>query len=330
MTTTPHDALFKAAFESPEHASALLRPLLPPAVSAAITWESMTLQPGSFVDPKLADRHTDLLFSVQLREGGDALLYFLLEHQSTGDPDMPLRVLAYMVRIWERFRAEHEDARLPPIVPMVVSHVPGGWTAPRSFDELLDPNPASIPGLGELVPRFSLLIEDLAHLSNDDLKSRSLAAFPKVALWALRDGRHADHFGHNMGAWIAAFADVARAPNGLRALEQLIRYFALVTDPLPFEAFRARILEDLPGTEEITMSWFDHQQEQALAKGRAEGRAEGRVEGRADVLRKQLIQKFGPIDSQHTSRIEAASPETLDHYLERVLTATTLDAVFAE
>jgi hypothetical protein len=62
----------------------------------------------------------------------------------------------------------------------------------------------------------------------------------------------------------------------------------------------------------------------------AKGREEGRVEGHAAVLRKQLIQKFGAIDAEQTSRIEGASPEALDRYLERVLTATTLAAVFAE
>ncbi|MBA3455810.1 MAG: hypothetical protein H0T42_22125 [Deltaproteobacteria bacterium] len=78
------------------------------------------------------------------------------------------------------------------------------------------------------------------------------------------------------------------------------------------------------------MSWFDHQQEQALARGRVEGRAEGRSEGRADVLRKLLVQKFGAIEAGDEARIDAASLELLDRYLQRVLAATTLEAVFAE
>ena len=30
-------------------------------------------------------------------------------------------------------------APLPPVLPIVVSHAPGGWTAPTSFHQLLDP-----------------------------------------------------------------------------------------------------------------------------------------------------------------------------------------------
>ncbi len=107
-----------------------------------------------------------------------------------------------------------------------------------------------------------------------------------------------------------------------------MRYFALVIEPVPFDVFRARILEQLPGTEEIvmTMSWFEHQQKQALTKGRSEGLAEGL----AAALRKQLVLKFGAIDTEYEARIATATLETLDRYLERVLTVTTLAAVFAE
>src|SRR5690606_1704432 len=123
--------------------------------------------------------------------GGRAFLYLLLEHQSTSDPDMPLRMLAYLVRIWERFRKEHEKDPLPPVIPALITHAPGGWSAPRSFHEMFAPAPESIEGLALLVPSFSLLVEDLAQLTNDDIKGKALAAFPSLALWALRDARDA-------------------------------------------------------------------------------------------------------------------------------------------
>jgi len=105
---------------------------------------------------------------------------------------------------------------------------------------------------------------------------------------------------------------------------QLMRYFALVSESVPFERFRAKILEQLPGTEEIAMSttWFEDQQEKALSKGHEKGRV--------DVLRRLLVLKFGSIDAEVDARILAAAPEILDLYVERVLTATTLAAVFAE
>jgi predicted transposase/invertase (TIGR01784 family) len=89
MTTRPHDALAKFAFEAPTNAAALLRELLPAAVRAAVAWKTLDRERGSFVDDMLADHHSDLLFSARLRTGEPKLVFFLLEHQSTSDATMP-------------------------------------------------------------------------------------------------------------------------------------------------------------------------------------------------------------------------------------------------
>ncbi|MBC8072562.1 MAG: Rpn family recombination-promoting nuclease/putative transposase, partial [Deltaproteobacteria bacterium] len=84
MTSRPHDALFRSAFEQPAHAAGTLRHVLSADLAAAVDWRTLRLEPGSFVDPELADHHTDLLFSARLG-GAAALIYVLLEHQSTAD-----------------------------------------------------------------------------------------------------------------------------------------------------------------------------------------------------------------------------------------------------
>jgi hypothetical protein len=124
MTAKPHDALFKAAFEAPEHAAGVFRSLLPPTVEGALAWDTVRHEPGSFIDPDLADRHSDLLFSIEVRETR-AYLYLLLEHQSTNDDDMPLRMLIYLVRIWERYRKQHKKGPLPLIIPAMIATRPG-------------------------------------------------------------------------------------------------------------------------------------------------------------------------------------------------------------
>ncbi|KIG19317.1 Mobile element protein [Enhygromyxa salina] len=86
MTTTPHDALFKAAFEHPEHAAELLRSLLPASICAAVDLSTLTHEPGTFIDPNLSHQHSDLLFRAQLTNSATSIyFYFLLEHQSTLD-----------------------------------------------------------------------------------------------------------------------------------------------------------------------------------------------------------------------------------------------------
>src|SRR6187431_719506 len=95
-TPTPHDALLKSVFRNPENAASELRLVLPERISALIDWSSLELCPGSFIDPQLIERHTDLLFSVRCG-AREARIYILFEHQSTPDGVMPFRLLRYIV-----------------------------------------------------------------------------------------------------------------------------------------------------------------------------------------------------------------------------------------
>ncbi len=112
-----HDALFKSIFEQPEHAAALVSPRLSNALRASIDWSTMQLVPGSFVDLELRQRHCDLVFRVA-SFAGPLFVYVLLEHQSTNDRDMTLRILRYLERLWTRWRREHPNAALPLIIPL--------------------------------------------------------------------------------------------------------------------------------------------------------------------------------------------------------------------
>lgn len=75
---------------------------------------------------------------------------------------------------------------------------------------------------------------------------------------------------------------------------------------------------------------FEYQSDFArkyFAEGRAEGQASGEVRGRAAVLVKQLQLKFGPLPDAVAARVHSASLEQLDAWVERVLSAATIDDV---
>src|SRR5688500_5448255 len=172
----PHDLFARYTFGHPERAAAELRAVLPPHVVSEVDWSSLRREPGSVVDPELRETESDLLFTARLRTGHPLLLYVLLEHQSTVDPWMALRMLRYVVRQVERWRQEHpESTRLPVIIPLVMYHGPDGvWTAPRRVEELFD-----LPGAEEarerwrgLVPRFEYLLDDLTAEREEALSTR--------------------------------------------------------------------------------------------------------------------------------------------------------------
>lgn len=87
---------------------------------------------------------------------------------------MPLRVLSYDDRLWQHHRDKQRGAALPPIIAVVVSHVPGGWTVSPHFAEMFDRRVLATIGLAALVPQFSLIIFDLARQTDAQLKALSL------------------------------------------------------------------------------------------------------------------------------------------------------------
>lgn len=195
-----HDNIFKRAFSVPEHAGGELRSVLPPALSARVDLSSLQLEPASFVDAEMAQRHADLLFSAPIA-GRPGFVYFLVEHQAGPDDLMPWRVLTYQHRIWDAWLREDATRRtLPPIVTVVVHHGAQGWSAPRRFHELVE-GLDDLPELRPFVPDFELVVDDLVRADDSELHRRQLAAFPKVTLWLLRDGRSLEAFRAHLAAW---------------------------------------------------------------------------------------------------------------------------------
>ena len=253
---------------------------------------------------------------------------------------MPLRMLVYLSRIWERFRKENRlPTPLPPIIPAVLPHARGGWTAPRTFHAIVVPRPSSIDGLAELVPDFTFLLEDIAHLSNDDIMDSALDAFPKVAMWLMRYTPDLRRFLRYLDGLDVLLERVLTHPNGLAAISQLLHYVSRVGDELQLDRFRAKIRERDPLTEAAAMTniiqdAIQQGLEQGRTVGRAQGleqgRAEGRAEGRAAMLTKLLTRTFGGLTPEHQARIAHASPDVLERWFDRALAATSLDDVFAD
>ncbi|HKY35150.1 MAG TPA: Rpn family recombination-promoting nuclease/putative transposase [Polyangiaceae bacterium] len=319
-----HDALFKKTFSVVEHAAAEFRAVLPAPLLALTDFSTLTLCAGSYVDEALAGSQSDLLFSVEV-SGKPALLYVLFEHQSSADKLMPLRLLRYIVRILERHvddaKTPSEALPLPMVIPVVLHHSEGSWTVARRVEELFDAELVKAAGAAELIPRLSFVLDDLSHLTDEELEGRALGLVPVLTLWALRDARSPERLAKSLGHWVRTMAELLHAPNGREALWTLFRYIGAVADDSMTETLTAVLEAAEPEVKDALMTIAE--------KWEAKGRAEGKAEGKAEALRKQLTQKFGALPEATTRRIASASEVELDRWLERVLTADTLDAVIS-
>jgi hypothetical protein len=320
MPNGVHDALFKATFSQVEHAAGELRHVLAPELVAHVDFATLALCPGSFVDEALAQRHTDLLFSVSFAER-PAFLYVLFEHQSSPDPLMPFRLLRYMVRIWEFFLKDQADARrLPAILPVVLHHSETGWTAPTTFEAVLDVGDAVLPELAAYVPRFGFVLDDISHEPDTALRARAMSALGRLSLWCLRNARTPDELVDGMGRWVDLVQEVRRAPGGAAALAAIWRYIFLVAERLGPREVVTRLTATIEGEA----------QEDLVTAGEQlieQGRLQGLQEGQRRMLLKQLRARFGALPEDATARVNRADAAELDLWSDRVLTAPSLAEV---
>lgn len=315
----PHDLLFKGVFSQPEHARGALRAVMPAAVAEALDWATLANCPGSFVDPLLTGQHTDLLFSVAWRgrsEGvKDAFVYLLFEHQSTPDRWMPLRLLHYLVRIWEHWLVEHRgDRALPIVVPVVLYHGQKRWSAPVAFDALFDVPEAVRSALAPHLVQFTYLLDNLSDIPDEQLRARAMTALGRLAEVCFKHAQNRPDLLERLSRWADVLFEVINAPNGLEALELLMRYILRVNDyvePADVRAFMERVAG--PDAKETVMTAWDRLEERSIQKGE-----------RALLLR-QLRKRFGnQVDGDAERRLASASAEQIATWAERVLSAPTL------
>jgi predicted transposase/invertase (TIGR01784 family) len=249
--SSPHDALFKATFGQPDLARSEFELVMPAEVVAHIDLSTLELCAGSFVDEDLRHAHTDLLYRARVRgsEGGEALVYVLFEHQSTFDALLPLRLLRYLVNVWETWARAHPEARLPIVLPVVLCHVRGGWKAAPQFAPLLDASPELLAAVAPYQPLFGFLLDDLDAQSIDALATRELAALARLAelaFWSARSLRRLEQAAPRMAAILAGL------PRDERARSLLARLYVYVMRDAPqdVEAGEVRaILEQIAGPE---------------------------------------------------------------------------------
>ncbi|MCB9760887.1 MAG: Rpn family recombination-promoting nuclease/putative transposase [Alphaproteobacteria bacterium] len=335
--TQPHDNLFKDVFGDPEVAAEHLRGALPAEVLAWVDLDTLERVERSFVDGELGVQHADLLFTVCLRSGGEALVYLLFEHQSTPDPMMPYRLMVYIVRIWAHWLKTHTDAkRLPLVYPLVLYQGQRAWNAPPDLADLIDLPEEAAAVFAEALPHLRYDLADLSQVPDEDLMSGALLSWVKLLM------KHAwdEDLPDRLPGWMEVFRRIMAAGSGLRALELTARYIYEVNDAdRAAEVIRQIAGEVLgPGNEEYIMSLANRLRAEGFERGVKEGIEQGLERGieqgieqgrrrQAQVLLSLLERRFGPLTDSVRERVLQADPDKLTTWTDRILTASTVDAL---
>jgi predicted transposase/invertase (TIGR01784 family) len=258
--------MVRAVLSDLTEAASFLQTHLPEAVSQALNWSTLKLLEGSFVDEDLRESEADLLYEVEHVSGATSLwVYVLLEHQSTPDRWMRLRLLKYCCRIWDlSFRDYPEQRELRAIVPLVFYQGERSWSYSSEFAELFAESVRDWPG----VPRFSHGLIDQSGMQPDevqgDLKVRimqlvMLAAYHPTVAWMER---------------VASLLDsLASLPpsGGINHVRLFVLYILATQEPKAAQSFRDVLRQYAPEVGDDLMTYA----QELLAQG--EIRAQVRI-----------------------------------------------------
>lgn len=177
-----HDSFVKSMMEYPEIALDFFSTHLPLEVLDKVDLTTLRHEDATFVDEKLAQTHSDLVFSVKRLNGDSSgYLWVLMEHQSTSDPLMPHRVLHYVMRILRRHVLENNEQplRLPLVFPIVLFNGIRPWSHSRDFCTLF----GDMEDLAREAYLKPLKILDVSALEPEDLRKERLANLMLVSLY---------------------------------------------------------------------------------------------------------------------------------------------------
>ena len=271
-------------------------------------------------DAELGKRFVDKLAKVALRDGSERWVYVHLEVQGSAQAEFAERMFVYNYRLYDRYRQ--------PVASLaVLADSTANWR-PNHFGfavlgcehelrfpavKLLDyaaqqdqlyqnPNPFALVTLAHL----------LTQATRQDMNARFAAKWKLVQLLYQR-------------GW-----DKQRVIDLFSVLDWMMR--------LPEQLKRSlwhniEVLEEQEKMRYVTsveQIGIEKGLLQGMQQGMQRGLMQGRAEGEAYALRRLLQKRFGPLSEDVLARLQSASIDELELWLDRALDADSLAGVFAQ
>lgn len=311
-----HDSSYKFLFSQPELVRDLITGFVPDDWLHSLDYSTLEKVPGSYITEDFRQREDDIVWRVRAGEAW-VYLYLLLEFQSSIDRYMALRVMVYVGLLYQDLIKAGQalpDGRLPPVLPIVLYNGSRPWTATTEIGDLIP----KVPGLtAQFRPAMQYLLIDESAYSDTELASLKNLVAAVFRIEHLSKPEDITHLVDCLQDWLTDRPDLRRLfALWLRATLKRNRKCPIV-------------LPQVDDLQEIRVMLSDRLEQWAEAY-KAEGMQQGEQHRAMLTLQRQLTRRFGQIPPEVTARIAAAPLEVVEVWLDRILDAETLTAVFEE
>jgi hypothetical protein len=263
-------------------------------------------------DAELGKRFVDKLVRVTRPSGQEDWIYIHLEVQGTAQAEFAERMFVYNYRIYDRYRR--------PVASMAVLADDTASWKPQEFSyDVLGCQ------MGIRFPIAKLLdYADRAEPLENDPNPFALVTLAHLQTRATRTDPQARY----AAKWKLVQLLYRRGWDKQR----IIDLFAVIDWMMSLpKALSDQLWQNLDNLEqEKKMAYVSSVERIGIEKGMQQGMQAGIQQGEALALQKLLIKRFGAIPSDTVGKIATASAEQLDAWLDLVLDAPSLSAIFGD
>jgi len=316
-----HDKFFRESFGRVHIARNYLEEYLPDPVLALLDLDTLTLQDGSFIDEEMREHQTDLLYQVQLNDGGAASIYLLFEHKSFPDLLVALQLLRYMVSQWQQ--QVKEKVPLTPIIPLVVYHGERAWHIATEFSALL-----AVPEeLRPYQPNFRYHLSDFSHLSDETIRGEIWLRVCLSVLRAIFNPR----LRHELDDLANLVFQLYGQRTGVEYIRTIMYYLSGATERVKREDLEEVLLRQGAKGERVMATIAQEYIQEGIQLGIKQGLEQGRIQTLQEDVLDLLHIRLGRVRPQVVGGITAVSnTETLRQLLREAATAETMEAFVDE
>ncbi len=297
--SNPHDRFFKEVLSRQEVARDFLLHYVPANIVGLLDIDSLEIRKDSFVDKDLNEHFSDILYCVNMKQGGSSYVYALFEHKSYPEPLISLHLLRYMIRIWEQALKQGVARPLPPIIPIVMYHGKTRWKIGLEFFDLFDDLPEE---LKSFAPGFQYLLCDLSRYSDEEIKGSVVL---RVALLILKYIFREDLREHLPGIF-RLLRNLSEKRTGIEYIETILKYIinAAPTENIDREDLKAAVDEALPHRGgEIMPTIADSLREEGIRQGMQQGMQQGIVQSAREAVIDILEARFEVVPQSIVKRL---------------------------
>ena len=332
--SNPHDRFFRAAMKNHALAEEFFKANLPQKILEALVLESLSLLETSFIEENLKEERSDVLFECKIQEE-IAVLYILIEHQSTPTKDLPFRLFKYIFGVMDNYTKEKKVTDHLPLVYPIVFYNGEASPYPYSidiFDLWKDP-------LGMMREVFfqPIRLIDVKTFPEEALNQFTWFHAMVKAMCHIRARDMTEFLPEILGKAVK----ILQLPQGEKYIHLLLYYIAEAGEVFDIEAFRTKSAQLSTDLGEQTMTLMQQLLDQGrkegvleglkegeafgLQRGEQIGRLEGRLEGKRAMLRTQIKRKFMMLPAYAEQCIQNADSDKLDEWIENIFDAKSID-----